>query len=299
MPEGTTDAAAGAARDMAASLTPLSSLFTPLPPLLLPLFRGALTVTSAAISAEVIFAFFAFGLSAASHVGYASDLLLVVLVATAEWRGAGVEARLAGPTVLRLLWRSSRLVSTLLAAEGKRVDAADARLSMAQGEAAAAQWAPKKAEAERDREAAARRQVEETLSSYKEEVDTLNEALRLAALDIADLGAEDDADELLDDDSAGALSGDEHHDHDHEHDHDHAHAHAHGDDDKVRRSGTARDALGRLSAVAAGRRTAVDEEAQDAAAEFGGGRGVSLADEDDGEGARTFIVKPDGTFRYH
>eukprot|EP01034_Spumella_vulgaris_P026653 gene26653-33265_t len=54
------------------------------------------------------------------------------------------------------------------------------------------------------KESEARRSVEEMLQSYKEEVDTLNEALKIAAMDIAEVaqtdGVDDDLDYLDDDD---------------------------------------------------------------------------------------------------
>jgi len=50
------------------------------------------------------------------------------------------------------------------------------------------QMAAAKFEGELEQEKEARKAIEEMLQSYKEEVDTLNEALKIAAQDIAEVG---------------------------------------------------------------------------------------------------------------
>ncbi|CAM9650635.1 unnamed protein product, partial [Chrysoparadoxa australica] len=122
------------------------------------------------------------------HLGYMLDAALVLLMVLEEINGHSREVRLLG--VLRS-WRVVRLVNTLLAAERENTEGVRKELQLEQKKLQELHISNTKLEEASRREADSRKRVEQLLRGYKDEVDTLNEALKIAALDIAEAAVSD------------------------------------------------------------------------------------------------------------
>ncbi|KAG5180719.1 hypothetical protein JKP88DRAFT_222987 [Tribonema minus] len=122
------------------------------------------------------------------HLGYMLDLAIVAACLWRELQGGSKELRLLGYC---RGWRVVRLVNTL-------VEQAQERASRAADREAEAQRRAIEVEADRRRlaealrlEREARKNTETMLLGYKEEAETLREALNIAAMDIAEAAASD------------------------------------------------------------------------------------------------------------
>jgi hypothetical protein len=142
-----------------------------------------------------------FNRSVLGHVGYAIDCVVISFQMYCEVSGNGVQGRLL--SILRL-WRLMRLVNSLVGIEKDFHEATKSVLADREGVNRQLEGEVRRGEEELDKEREARRAVDEMLASYKEEVETLNEALKIAAMDIAEV-AEADDDLLLSDDEEGNL----------------------------------------------------------------------------------------------
>ena len=157
---------------------------------------------------EMVSILVVFNTAVVGHLGYALDCLVVgVQLYAGVSGGDGVEFRLL--SILRF-WRLLRLVNARVAIERSAHDQTKGVLGEREGSIRQLQGEARRMEEELDKERDARKAVDEMLASYKDEVDTLNEALKIAAMDIAEV-AEADDDLLLSDDEddlgAGAGAG--------------------------------------------------------------------------------------------
>jgi len=150
---------------------------------------------------EMLAVIVVFNRSVLGHVGYAIDCGVISFQMYCEVAGNGVQGRLL--SILRL-WRLVRLVNSLVGIEKDLHEATKSVLAEKEGVNRQLEGEVRRGEEELDKEREARRAVDEMLASYKEEVETLNEALKIAAMDIAEV-AEADDDLLLSDDEEGNL----------------------------------------------------------------------------------------------
>jgi hypothetical protein len=155
---------------------------------------------------EIGLVFFAFSEACLSHFGYMLDLALVCGGLYWEINMGSKIIRLLG--ILRV-WRVVRLVNSLLAsAEAKHEET---RELLEQEQKQVEQMQADKANMEEvlKQEAASRQRVDSMLQGYKDEVETLSEALNIAAINAAETRLLDDEDFLDDLEQEGEESGDE------------------------------------------------------------------------------------------
>ncbi|GMI60607.1 hypothetical protein ScalyP_jg8171 [Parmales sp. scaly parma] len=117
------------------------------------------------------------------HMGYLLDLGIIGVCLVAEVKGVGKEVRMLN---FFRVWRLIRLVNSMLGE-------AKAEHNDTLGVLRLEQTKYKELQVERvllqdslQREAEARKSVEQMLKGYKDEVETLSEALKIAALDVAE-----------------------------------------------------------------------------------------------------------------
>jgi hypothetical protein len=106
-----------------------------------------------------------------------------------EANGAGRETRILN--IFRY-WRLIRLFSSLVNIERELHLATKAELEQKDDYVRRLETDNQRLELDVSKEKEAKSSVEELLQSYKEEVDTLNEALKIAAMDIADVAQADE-----------------------------------------------------------------------------------------------------------
>ena len=150
---------------------------------------------------EILAILVVFNLAVVGHFGYTLDSIVVAVQLYTELSGTGIQSRLL--SVLRS-WRLVRLMNALVTIEREAHDQTKVLMSEKDGLTRQLQGEIRRSEEELARELEARKAVDEMLASYKEEVETLNEALKIAAMDIAEV-AEADDDLLLSDDEEELL----------------------------------------------------------------------------------------------
>ena len=167
----------------------------------IPLIKNFTAFTQIYFIVELVMILLSFGLSVLGHLGYTVDFVILAAQFYADLIGPGRENRVLN--IFRL-WRTYRLLVSLVNIEKEAHDESKALLE--EIESANRKLEMEKSNIEEDfkREKEARRSVEAMLSDYKEEVDTLNEALKIAARDIAEVGEADDDLFLTDDELEGA-----------------------------------------------------------------------------------------------
>ena len=160
---------------------------------------------------EILVILIVFNLAVVGHVGYTMDSIVVAVQLYTELSGTGIQSRLL--SVFRA-WRLVRLMNALVTIEREAHDQTKALMSEKDGVTRQLQGEIRRSEEELARELEARKAVDEMLASYKEEVETLNEALKIAAMDIAevaeaddDLLLSDDEEELLGEQKSGGVGG--------------------------------------------------------------------------------------------
>jgi len=151
---------------------------------------------------ELMALIFAFRLSFFTHAGNIIDTVVVATCLIWEVNGESRSIRLL--SVLRG-WRLLRLVSTMLTKKDLELDQCTEEWHRDQQLLEEAKLEIERLGDSIRREMESKKRVENMLKSYKDEVDTLNEALRIAALDIASTAG----DQLLSDeeDAEGDESG--------------------------------------------------------------------------------------------
>mmetsp|Transcript_25545 Transcript_25545/g.33397 ORF Transcript_25545/g.33397 Transcript_25545/m.33397 type:complete len:310 (+) Transcript_25545:197-1126(+) len=117
-----------------------------------------------------------------THIGYMLDLVLLALFLYAEISGVTKAIRLLG--FLRG-WRVLRLASLSAKRAQEEAQTAQAVVEEQRLQLQEAQAEQIRLSTALKRESESRRRVEQMLQGYKDEVETLNEALKIAALDIA------------------------------------------------------------------------------------------------------------------
>lgn len=140
-------------------------------------------------TAEIVAVVVIFGRSMLTHWGYLMDLVTTSCQIYLEQHGHGKIARMLN--ILRF-WRMVRLLNAMVSTEKEAhnktitlLDATEVELKRLQIETASLRT-------EIVREKEARDAIEDMLQNYKDEVDTLNEALKIAAMDIAEVAQTED-----------------------------------------------------------------------------------------------------------
>ena len=146
-------------------------------------------------SVEIFLVYLAFGLATIRHFGYLIDFLVITSQLTLDYYGIGRVNRLLN--IFRV-WRPIRLLSAIIAEERERRDEVKQQVEAKEEEIKACKEEIDSVKEELSKEKSARESIETMLQNYKEEVDTLNEALKIAAMDIAEVAQADD--EFLTDD---------------------------------------------------------------------------------------------------
>jgi len=131
---------------------------------------------------EIVALLVSFGTKFFFHFGNLIDVSVVAISLATEMQGGSRVVRLL--SLLRL-WRLVRLTATFI--DAKNVQLEDLReKNMKLGEdLEAARMETKRLEDAVNREVDSKKRIEKMLKSYRDEVETLNEALKIAALDIA------------------------------------------------------------------------------------------------------------------
>lgn len=138
---------------------------------------------------EVAALLIAFGVNVIGHYGYATDLFVVAIQLLLELRGNGKETRLLN--IFRF-WRVARLVNALVGVEKELHEETKELLQLKDVEMKKVESESRRIAGEFAKEKEARDAIEEMLQNYKNEVETLNEALKIAAMDIAEVAQADD-----------------------------------------------------------------------------------------------------------
>lgn len=145
-----------------------------------------------------------FGSKVSGHWGYILDAALVGTQLYGELSGKSLEVRLLN---LLRFWRVLRLTLYMVNVEKDAHDATQELLRDREADIRKAQGDIARSEVELAKEKEARSAVDEMLNQYKDDLDTMNEALKIAAMDIVEV-AEADDDLLSDeDDLDGEVDG--------------------------------------------------------------------------------------------
>jgi hypothetical protein len=166
-------------------LVDMGNFGSSLSPFLLQLSRLLFTL----LVVELVSIFCAFPFSVFAHFGYVIDFIIMGSQVYLKMRGLGRSVPLLN--IFRV-WRFVRLITTLVENERKAHDETRNGLELSQLDAAQLRVKLQQAENDLAKEKSARSAVEEMITGYKEEVDTLNEALKIAAMDIAAIGQDED-----------------------------------------------------------------------------------------------------------
>jgi hypothetical protein len=151
-------------------------------------------------SVEILLVYVAFGLNTVTHFGYMSDVLVITAQLTLDYYGVGRINRLLN---LLRVWRPIRLLAGLVQLERLEKEALQQKLAEKDDIIRTNVTELENAGVELSKEKGARESIESMLQNYKEEVDTLNEALKIAAMDIAEVAQTDDDFLDTDDDDEG------------------------------------------------------------------------------------------------
>jgi hypothetical protein len=141
--------------------------------------------TSMVFSFEIFLVYIAFGLPSLFHLGYLTDLIVLFFQLYLDYRGYGCEIRMLN--IFRL-WRPMRLLNAVVAYEKEQQNRLKNQVENMDEEIKKKQFDIDNVKLELTKEKEAKLAVENMLVNYKEEVDTLNEALKIAAFDIAEVG---------------------------------------------------------------------------------------------------------------
>jgi hypothetical protein len=141
---------------------------------------------------EILAVLLVFRWSFLGHLGYMTDMTIISSQLYLEvLAGRGSETRLLN--ILRL-WRCARLFTTIVNVEKDLHQQTKDQVEAKDLEIKRMQLHIQTLESDVLKEKEAKDAVEDLLQTYKEEVDTLNEALKIAAMDIAEVAQADDED---------------------------------------------------------------------------------------------------------
>jgi hypothetical protein len=170
---------------------------------LLSMILALRTFSSYFFGVEILCVLLTFRFATFTHAGYITDMITIIFQGYLENEEYGVVAVCF--SVFRF-WRLFRLFNTSITAEKNLQDAILMKLEISEEAYRKLTFEKENIALELLKEKEARVSVENMLTSYKEEVDTLNEALKIAAMDIAEVA---DADEdLLQSDDERTLEDD-------------------------------------------------------------------------------------------
>ena len=141
------------------------------------------------LSAEIIAVTIIFNRAVITHWGYMMDIIVTAVQIYFLRQGFQRELRLLH---LFRFWRIIRLFNSLVNVEKELHDRTKAEVERSKEENRILAVEKDTLRVELQREKEARMAIEETLQTYKEEVDTLNEALKIAAMDIAEVAQGDE-----------------------------------------------------------------------------------------------------------
>jgi hypothetical protein len=151
-------------------------------------------------SFEILMVYVAFGLATVTHFGYMTDFLIITAQLSLDYHGVGRINRLLN--VFRI-WRPIRLLSSLIYIEREEKKDLKKVIDEKEENIQSKDTELENLKIELSKEKNARESIESMLQNYKEEVDTLNEALKIAAMDIAEVAnAEEDILDSENDDDA-------------------------------------------------------------------------------------------------
>eukprot|EP01038_Epipyxis_sp_PR26KG_P007267 gene7267-9906_t len=168
---------------------------TPLQPIALSLFNTISNFILFFFGLEMIFLFLVFGLRLFSHWGYLLDLLILsIQIYLSSQEIIGKESRILN--IFRF-WRIFRLFNAFLLIEHEKFDKIVTEMESVKLQLKQTQLENSNIQNEISKEKDARNAIESMLQNYKDEVDTLNEALKIAAMDIAEVADADDDEYMI------------------------------------------------------------------------------------------------------
>ena len=139
---------------------------------------------------EIFSVMVVFKSSSMGHVGYVIDFIIIWLQLCLELSGtAGRETRLLN--IFRV-WRTMRLFNSMIDVEKRLHSETLNKLNRKDIDCRKLTLDLHRLEIDLNKEREAKDSIEDMLIAYKEEVDTLNEALKIAAMDIAEVALTDD-----------------------------------------------------------------------------------------------------------
>ena len=141
------------------------------------------------LTVEIIGVTIIFNKAVITHWGYMMDIVVTAVQIYFLRQGFPRECRLLH---LFRFWRIIRLFNSLVNVEKELHDHTKAEVDRCREENRRLVVEKDTLRVEVQREKEARVSIEETLQTYKEEVDTLNEALKIAAMDIAEVAQGDE-----------------------------------------------------------------------------------------------------------
>ena len=147
------------------------------------LLLSVLNFTFLSFIVEIFALFYSFGTTLFSHHGYTLDLIIIISIVYDDIFGLDLfPIRFLGH--LRA-WRVARLVATMVNHVEEEHEVTKLKLNRSIEDRDRIEMDVKSLEARNKNEVELRNQVEQTLKGYKDEIDTLKEALRIAAMDVA------------------------------------------------------------------------------------------------------------------
>ena len=170
------------------------------------LLKSFSTFTTFFFAAEIITVIFVFGRSMFTHWGYILDILTTSLQIYLEQKNYGKISRLLN--ILRF-WRMARLMTSMVNTEKDAHDKTVLLLEKSENKVNKLTIEMNNLSIEMKHEKEARDSIEDMLQNYKDEVDTLNEALKIAAMDIAEVAQTEDDFNISDDDQESQENDDD------------------------------------------------------------------------------------------
>jgi hypothetical protein len=157
--------------------------------ILVRLFSSFGTFATLFFTMEIVAVVVVFGRSMITHWGYVLDVLTTFGQIYLEQNGYSKVGRVLN--IVRF-WRLVRLLNSMVSIEKDLHEKTKSILEAREIEAKKLQLENASLSADIIKEKEARDAIEDMLVSYKEEVDTLNEALKIAAMDIAEVAQTED-----------------------------------------------------------------------------------------------------------
>jgi hypothetical protein len=165
------------------------AIISPLSEIMLLALQSFTTFSIVFFAIEILSVIMVFRTSIIGHLGYILDFFVISLQLWLEMiLGAGKETRILN--VFRL-WRAIRLFNAIVNVEKELHEQTKVSLVGKDFECRKLKVDIQRFEVDLSKEKEAKDAVEDMLQTYKEEVDTLNEALKIAAMDIAEVAQGD------------------------------------------------------------------------------------------------------------